>query len=105
MKLIITFLICLLTNLTQSKNVIKCSKTELGKDNSECENYLGKVKSDSKNADINAEKDEGVKVLEVVVREKRSPIKGKKKEKGEKKEIGKKKGKMVCHKFVKNEKK
>ena len=93
MKLIITFLICLLTNLTQSKNVIKCSKTELGKDNSECENYLGKVKSDSKNADINAEKDEGVKVLEVVVREKRSPIKGKKKEKGEKKEIGKKKGK------------
>ena len=63
MKLSIIFLISLLTNLTLGKNVIKCSKTELGKNRSECETYLEKVRPDFKSDDSNAKNGEAIKAL------------------------------------------
>ena len=90
MKLNIIFLISLLTNFTLGKNVIKCSKTEIGNVNYECKNNLETL--DYKNNDSIAKNGEIIKA-NAEIREKRSPAKGKKHGKNNKKAIGNKKGK------------
>ena len=81
MKISIIFLISLLTNFAVGKNVIKCSKTKIGKVGYECNTILEAPVYDSiaKNG----------KIIEanVAIREKRSPAKRKKKGKTKKKEI------------------
>ena len=89
MKISIIFLISLLTNFAVGKNVIKCSKTEIGKVGYECNINLEAPVDDSitKNGEIIE--------ANVSIREKRSPAKRKKKGKTKKKEIGDKKRKRT----------
>ena len=109
MKISIIFLISLLTNFAVGKNVIKCSKTKIGKVGYECNstNLEAPVyDSIAKNGEIIE--------ANVAIREKRSPAKRKKQGKTKKKEIGDKKRKRTeksgkikkskekkCNQFVK----
>ena len=89
MKISIIFLISLLTNFAVGKNVIKCSKTEIGKVGYECNTNLEAPVDDSitKNGEIIE--------ANVSIREKRSPAKRKKREKPRKKKLGIKKEKEL----------